>query len=107
MAQLVEHFIRNERVRGSSPRVGSKEKGRKQLIFSSFFVIRFQLCYYKTKSNHRLNYMKDGCLFTRQSDYISLIFLFLSPTLKAVGLLKYGSLPQKAVSGTRTDCSAG
>lgn len=23
MAQLVEHFIRNERVRGSSPRVGS------------------------------------------------------------------------------------
>lgn len=25
MAQLVEHFIRNERVRGSSPRVGSKE----------------------------------------------------------------------------------
>ena len=29
MAQLVEHFIRNERVRGSSPRVGSKEKGRK------------------------------------------------------------------------------
>lgn len=26
MAQLVEHFIRNERVRGSSPRVGSKGK---------------------------------------------------------------------------------
>lgn len=25
MAQLVEHFIRNERVRGSSPRVGSVE----------------------------------------------------------------------------------
>ena len=26
MAQLVEHFIRNERVRGSSPRVGSAEQ---------------------------------------------------------------------------------
>ena len=71
------------------------------------FVIRFQLCYYKTKSNHRLNYMKNGCFSTRQSDCISLIFLFLSSTLKAVGLLKYGSLPQRAVSGTRTDCSAG
>lgn len=28
MAQLVEHFIRNERVRGSSPRVGSGVRGK-------------------------------------------------------------------------------
>ena len=28
MAQLVEHFIRNERVRGSSPRVGSIKRKR-------------------------------------------------------------------------------
>ena len=50
MAQLVEHFIRNERVRGSSPRVGSNKKGRKYKLFSSFFIIKFQNCYYKTKA---------------------------------------------------------
>ena len=43
MAQLVEHFIRNERVRGSSPRVGSKGKikhsDNKCFIFP-FFILK-------------------------------------------------------------------
>lgn len=41
MAQLVEHFIRNERVRGSSPRVGSKGK-RKEITYI-FFLFCYQI----------------------------------------------------------------
>ena len=41
MAQLVEHFIRNERVRGSSPRVGSKGKEKLHTDYQVFILSFF------------------------------------------------------------------
>ena len=42
VAQLVEQLIRNQQVRGSSPRVGSsKIKGFRRLLLKPFFIFFF------------------------------------------------------------------
>ena len=52
MAQLVEHFIRNERVRGSSPRVGSY--GKNIIMMFLFFCIKSGLLTYGIKKEDKV-----------------------------------------------------